>query len=258
MQEDSLKKYFWMLINVFIAALIVALVFIIMPAIKKASEAAFPTRTINVSAEGKANIVPDVAYTSLSVVSKGADPAEVMEKNNEVMNKVNEAVKGFGIEAKDIKTSNYNLNPDYQWNEVARQNKIIGYTMTQTLTLKIRDLSKVSQVLAAIGPLGVNQVGDVSFGVDDPDKYLAEAREEAIAKAKEKAKLITEKAGARLGNVVNVSEYQNGGGYPMPYYEKMGMGGDAMVRSSIAPIAPSIEPGSQEISLTVNLTYELR
>jgi len=165
------------------------------------------------------------------------------------MNAVIENVKSQGIEEKDIKTTNYNLSPDYRYDENTERRFITGYTMTQTVSLKVRDLTKVASILGGITPLGVNQVGGVEFDLENRDKALADARAEAISKAKDKAEQMAKEAGVKLGRITSVNEYQSVNGYRGEY----AMGGDMMKAS----IAPSIQPGTQEITVEVTLNYVL-
>jgi uncharacterized protein YggE len=172
------------------------------------------------------------------------------------MTAVIDNLKANGVEAKDIKTSGYQLNPDYQYDQDSQRSFITGYTMTQTVNVKIRKIADVAKILGGVTPLGVNQIGGVNFTVEDPDKYLAEARKDAFEKAKKKAMEIANASGISLGEVSGVSE--SSGGYPMPYmYDKasLGMGG-AMERMQVA--APTIEAGTQELKIQVSLTYEIR
>ena len=161
-------------------------------------------------------------------------------------------VKSQGIEAKDIKTSGYNLSPDYQYDENLRRSFIVGYTITQSVNVKVRDFDKLPKVLSGLTPVGVNQISGISFTVEDPEKFMREARKIAFERAKAKAQSMASQNGVRLGKVVNINEF---GGYPppIPYFgrvEALGKGGD------IAP--PTIEPGTEEITVQVSVTYALR
>ncbi len=105
-------------------------------------------RTITVSGEGKISAKPDIANISLSVVSKAVTVKQVTTDNNTKMNAVLNAVKAAGVEAKDITTSQYSLYPEYDYNYLGRgTNKIIGYNLTQEITIKVRDLEKVDTIL---------------------------------------------------------------------------------------------------------------
>lgn len=248
------KSYFWILIDLLVVAVIINLVFFVMPTIRHYGDSLYPTRTMTVSADGKTTVTPDTAVTSFSVVSRGKNPQDLATNNNEKVSAAIQFVKSQGIEAKDITTTGYNLSPDYQYDQQTQRSYITGYTLTQTVTVKIRKIEKVAVVIGGLTPLGVNQIGGVSFTIDEPEKYLTQARADAFAKAQKKAAEIAQESGVRLARIVNVGEYQ-GGPPPIPYYS-MGMGG-AKVAESTTP-APTIEPGSQEVTVSVTLTYELQ
>ena len=255
MEENKIRKYFWILLDVFIATLVVTTLFFVVPAVGRYADSLYSSRVLNVSAEGKTMVTPNLAAVSFSVVSQGKNPETLAENNNDKVSAAIEFVKSQGIEAKDIKTTGYNLSPDYQYDENTRRNYIVGYTMTQTVDVKIRNLDKVASVIGGLTPLGVNQVGGINFTVENQDEFLSEARAEAFAKVKAKASEIAKESGLRLGRIMNVNEYSSG---PIPYYSgkggaSLGMGGDMALSA-----APSVEPGTNELSLTVNITYELK
>ncbi len=237
-----------MLFGVLIFAIIYSLFF--GPA-KKFSDSLFPAKTITVSAEGKVTVSPDIAKISFSAVSEGVDPEKIADENNRKMNMAIDFIKSQGIDAKDIKTTQYNLQPKYEYDEKTQKTFISGYALTQTVLIKVRDLRKVGKILADLPALGINQIGSISFEVDDPEKYLTEARNQAFEKVKIKAKEMSEKNGVELGKVVNFFEYQ--GGQPVPYYmEALNKGG------AVPSVMPSIEPGTQEVKIQVSMTYEIK
>lgn len=252
-KSEQAKNYFWIILDV---VLVVLGLFLIVGgrSVWKTSASAYPARTISVAAEGKTVVAPDIASLSFSVVSQGKDPVKLQEDNNTKINKALDFVKAQGINAKDIKTADYNLSPNYHWDEKTRISSIDGYTLNQSVVIKVRDLSKVAVLLGGLPSLGINQIGGVSFSIDDQDKFLNQAREEAFAKARAKADAMAKSAGVSIKRVVTFNEY--GGGYPGPmYYSKeaaMGMGGDRAV-----PPSPVIEPGSQEVIVNVNVIYEI-
>ncbi|MBM3257141.1 MAG: DUF541 domain-containing protein [Candidatus Liptonbacteria bacterium] len=254
MNENRLKNWFWLLLNIALACFIVGFVFVALPTMKRFGSSFITGRTITVAAEGKTLVAPDIAELSFSVVSQGKNPDELTESNNQKMNAVNKFVKGEGIGEKDMKTTSYTLVPNYQFNPTTQRNFITGYTLTQTLTIKVRELAKVAKIIAGLTPLGVNQVGGVSFMVEDEERPLAEARKNAFEKAQAKAEEMARASGVSLGKVVSVTEYVPG---PIPYYA-YGMGGAAEVKGAPAPTVPTIEPGTTEVKLNVQLIYELR
>jgi uncharacterized protein YggE len=253
MPNDNIK-----LKNGAIAAFLVFLAVVILYSLffgpaKKFGDSLFPAKTIAVSAEGKVVVEPDIAAVSFSVVSEGADPEKIADENNRKISMAIDFIKSQGVDAKDIKTTQYNLQPKYEYDEKNRKSWISGYTLTQTVLMKIRDLSKVGKILAGLPEAGINQIGSISFDVDDPEKYLSEARNQAFEKAKIKAGEMAEKNGVKLGKVINFSEYQGGvRAPPIPYFEALRKGGDATA------ITPSIQPGAQEVTVQVSVTYEIK
>lgn len=250
MENTQWKNYFWLLLDVLMVGIILNLVFFVMPAVQKFGDSMTPARTLAAAAEGKTTISPDIAEVSFSVVSQGENPEKLASANNDKMAAVVNNIKSNGVDAKDIKTTNYDLQPNYSYDKNTGRSYIYGYTLTQTVYVKIRDLKKVATVVGGVTPLGVNQVGGISFQVEDSEKFLGEARKEAFQKAKTKAEEIAKASGVELGRIVNVSEYQNS---PAPYYKNAAVGMGGAESASV----PTIEPGTQELKLNVSVTYEL-
>jgi len=214
-------------------------------------------RSFSVSAEGKIVAIPDVAQFSFGVKTEGGkNIADLQKENTKKVNQAIEFVKASGVETKDIKTVNYNLEPRYQYYSCPREGgpcpppDIVGYTVTQTVLIKVRDFKKIGDILSGVIQNGANEVSQLSFAIDDPTLVQNQARNEAIAKAKEKAISIAKAGGFRLGRLLSIEESQG----PEPIYryktlEAVG-GGEAIP-------SPVIEPGSQEITITVTLKYEI-
>lgn len=211
--------------------------------------------TISVNGEGKVTAVPDIAQLSFGVQTGPQPTAKAaMEKLQKSMNAAFEAVKALGIEEKDISVQSLWLNPSYDWSN--GKQTLRGYEANQSLSVKVRDLDKVSDVLSAATNAGANQAGGVQFTIDDPEMLRAEAREKAITNAQEKAATLAKQLGVELGDLKGFSE--GGGGYqpPMPYMAKgmamesvgMGGGGDAGV---------PLPAGEQEVMVNVSMTYEV-
>lgn len=213
-------------------------------------------REITVSGQGKAYIKPDVAIVNLGITTEGKKSEDVVKENNDKMNLITKELKALGIADKDIKTTNYNLYPKNNWTE-GKGSFIDGYTLSQQLELKIRDFDKVGEVLQKATSLGANTIDQVQFTIEDSESVKGEAMKEAVAKAKEKAQNIANASGLKLGRVVNVYEdtYSN----PTPSYgvaeKATGMGGGDV--SNSVP-APDIQPGQEEVSVTMSLTYRLK
>ncbi len=253
MNEQNTKLAYYRILSAFFIILMVVIVYSVFwgPAARFA-DSLTPARVFSVNAEGKVIAEPDIAKVSFSIVSRGYDPEAIAQMNNKKMNEAIDYIKLQGIDSKDIKTTQYNLNPVYVYDEKNGRNYISGYELTQTILVKVRDLGKVGKILGALPEFGINQIGQIVFDVDEPEKYLVEARNKAFDLAHEKAKSMADKNGVKLGRIVSFGEYQQG---PIPYYETLGKGG---ATSMNAAVAPSIEPGSQEITIQAFVTYEIK
>lgn len=220
-------------------------------------------RSFSVSDRGEVVAVPDIAQFTFSVIIEGdTDIAKIQAENTKKVNKAIDFVKDNGVDKKDIKTQSYNLSPRYQYFNCSRfssggepcpPREIIGYTVSQVVSVKIRDFGKIGKILSGVISNGANSVSGLSFTIDDPSKVESAARAEAITKAKVKAKEIAKAGGFRVGRLLSIRE---GGGYtPAPYKIER-----AIAFGSVADVAaaPSIEPGSQDVAVSVTLTYEIR
>jgi hypothetical protein len=205
---------------------------------------------ISFTGEGKISTKPDMAFVDFSVVTQGIQLADVQNKNSEKMNKVVEFLKGFGVEEKDIKTTNYNLYPQYTY-ENNRIPQIMGYQISQTLSVKIKQLDKVGEVMEKVVGMGINQVNSLYFGVENDEELKEQARKMAIDNAKAKAEVLAKELGIRLGKLTNF--YENTSGYPVPMYDSYkatGMGGGEG--------SPNIQTGENEIIVNITLNYEVK
>ncbi len=245
------KNIFWLLLDLFLI-LSLFLGISVFRALDRYGASLPIVRTITVSADANSIVVPDVAKVSLSVVAEGSDPAKLQDDNTRKMVSVIDFVKSQAIDPKDIKTAAYNLSPNYEYDEKKRKSFISGYTSTQSLVITIRDFGKISVILGKLPSLGVNQIQNVSFEVEDSDKFTKDAREEAFKKAFAKANSMARQNGVRLGRVVNFSENSPN------YYPKF-FGAEALRLGGVVDFSvPQLEPGSEEINVNVSVTYELK
>ena len=208
--------------------------------------------SIIVSGEGESVGVPDIAKIQLGHSVEKATVALAQKDNTEKMNGLIKKLKDdFKIDEKDIKTTNYNVTAIYDWPN-GRQ-VLRGYQVNQNLEVKLRDVDKVSQVLEAAGQLSLNQIGGLSFEVDDQEGLKQEARIKAIRAAKLKAEGLAEVAGVKLGRIISFNE---SGNQPVPaYYDSsyktLGMGGAS------SESRPEIQAGTAEIKITATVEYEI-
>ena len=207
--------------------------------------------TISVSGKGEIFIKPDIARVSVSVEKNAYSVSDVQNQATNAINNVTKFLKDSGIEDKDIKTVNYSIYPRYDYLE--SQGRVFrGYTVSQTLEIKIRKIEDTGKILAGVTSAGANQVGGVSFTIDDEEGAKREARQKAINDAKTKAKQLAKDLGVRIGRLINYSEEGNGW-IPLSYAAKestLGMGG--------GEIAPEIPSGENKVTINVNLIYQIK
>jgi len=209
-----------------------------------------PEHVISVESQGKVTVVPDIAMTNMGMTAEAATVAEAQAKNTDTMNKLVERLKALGIESKDIQTANYNVYPQYNYTEAQGQ-VLKGYQVSQNVTIKIRNLQNANRVLALAGEVGLNNVSGITFTIDDRDVYKAQAREIAIKKVQAKADDLSKALGVQIVGIVSYNEYE-GGQNEYPLYKSNVMAEDS------AGATPSIEPGSTDVILSVNVTYQIQ
>jgi len=203
--------------------------------------------SISVSGEGEAFAVPDLATFSFTVSADADTVSLAQEEVTKKIDAVVEALESLGIEEKDIKTTDYSVWPRYSYASMP-------CSPSYNVSVKVRKTEDAGKALAAAGDKGATGMSSVSFTVDDPEKITNEAREEAIAQAKEKAETLADQLGVRLVRVVSYSDNSDGG--IMPYYrEGVGMGGVTVAQDVKAPTIPT---GENKVRVVVNVTYEIR
>ena len=254
----------WIMMAVFISLAL----FLVVSAKNSFYYADYPSRTISVSAEEKRVVRPDIGLISFTIREENAS----LEVARNAEAKKSEALIAFlkksGIEDRDIKTTSYTIYPseeyDYSPCESTDGSSVIcpprkgikKFVIEEAVAIKVRKLDDIGKITTGATKAGVNQIGQLRFTVDDEvvEKLKAEARESAITKARAEAKTLAGNLGVRLGKLAGFSE---NGGMPVYYGRAMGMGGDMMEKSMVAP-APSIQPGENEIIASVNLIYEIK
>lgn len=222
-----------------------------------------PNRIISFTEEGKIVAKPDIAEISFSVITQKAEAAAVQAESNQKMQKIIDFVKEQGIAEEDIQTTNYNLNPqyDYHWCLVDAPTassrrcspKIIGYELTQTVAVKIRDFDTINTIVGGLSEAGANQISDISFTIDDPGAYKNQARIKALKAIEQRARVLSRETSLELGRIVGISE---SGALPISavFARNQKVGADLEETAVPAPIAI----GVQEISVTLTVSYEIK
>lgn len=200
------------------------------------------TDTFSVTGQGTVSVSPDIAVINAGVTVSGATVKQAQNELNSKINAISSAIKKLGVSDKDIQTSNYSVYPQYEYQAGQR---ITGYQASSNLMIKVRDIEKANDVIDAATANGANQIGGISFEVDDKIKVENEAREKAVNEARRKAEDAARIAGFKLGNVINYAESFGGEPRPFPMMEKA------------ADVATQVEPGSSEITVTVTLSFQI-
>lgn len=211
---------------------------------------------ISVSGEGEINIAPDMAIVSMGVTREAKTAREALTANTEAMAKVLDAMKAAGIEDRDLQTSNFSIQPQYFYPKPSDDGTqaapvITGYIVSNNLSVRIRDLAAVGDILDASVTLGVNNGGNLIFTNDNPDAAITEARTKAMKNAIDKAKTLSGAAEVELGKIVEISEQSYGQPQPIPMMRAAKM--EMAMDSAAVPIAA----GENTYRVSVNVTFEI-
>lgn len=206
--------------------------------------------TITIDGEGKVTSKPTLGQINVGLYSEGQEVPAVQDENSRKVNAMVAAMKDLGVAEADLQTSNYNISPKYDYKDGTQ--RVVGYTVSQNIEVKVRDLSKVGTVLSRIGQLGANQVNGVTFTIDDPSSLKQEARRKALEDARTKADELAKALGVDIARVVTFSESGVTPPSPMPFYRSEG------AVATAAPMAPDIQAGSLDVVSHVSVTYEIR
>lgn len=206
-------------------------------------------RTISVTGTGKAIAAPDIAYITVGVDTKSSSAIVAAEENNQKMNGVVAAIKGLGIEDKDIQTVNYNIYVEQEYDREGKPTGERQYRVVNEVRVRVRNLDNVGKLLEQAVVAGANTVGNISFSLSDPAALQKQARDAAIADARERAQQLAAGLDVKLGPAQQVSEW--GGEVPAStMYE-------SRVRVEQAMAAPSISGGELSVSVQVAVTFAI-
>jgi uncharacterized protein YggE len=249
--------------NSIIAVLAIILIFVVAQHVSggswEHSGSAADRPHITVMGKGEAFAVPDIGTFTFSVIENGKTVKEAQDNATDRTNKAIDYLKKAGIAEKDIKTVNYNVNPQYDYSKRACVSSapcnpngiLVGYQTVATIEVKVRDTSKAGELLTGIGSLGVQNISSLNFTIDDDTAIVRQARQKAIDDAKTQAEQLAKDLKVRL---VRIVDFQESGNYPV-FYSK------AMAADSAAPQAapvPQLPTGENKITSNVTITYEIR
>lgn len=205
---------------------------------------------LDISATGTVSRVPDLAIISAGVVTKSATATGAIADNAARMDRVRAALRRAGIADKDIQTSSINLNPDYRY-ENNQPPVLTGYQASNNVSVKFRDIRNTGRILDALVAQGANQINGPSLTIDKPEGAYDEARVKAIAAGRARADLYARSLGMRVVRLLSVSE--GSANYPRPPMPMV-----AMMAKSERAADTSIDPGSQDLEVTLAMSFELQ
>jgi uncharacterized protein len=248
--DDFGKKIIWTLFGMLLVYLIVFVGTLVQKTLKETTyigRSDSIERTITVTGSGKTTARPDIAFTTMGVITRAESVDAAQDENSEKMNTLIARLLEIGVGEEDIQTQNYNVFPDYDYTPDDGQ-ILRGYQVDQTVRIKIRDLTSADSILALAGEVGANNVGGLDFTLDDTDAYFAQARRDALRDVNQKAKELASVLGVRLVSVVQYNESPGSVRYDQVYaLRSLEMGGDI----------PQVESGEEEIELSVSVVFEI-
>jgi uncharacterized protein len=205
------------------------------------------TNLFTADGTGKATGIPDTAQLSIGVTKTAATVTDAQNQTNAAANKIIVDLKGLGVEEKNIKTTNYSINPNYDYSKGGQN--IAGYTVTQNLEVKITPIETTNKAIDAVTVDGANLVGGINFVFDEKTQKDLEnqARTEAVKTAKEKAENLAKATGIRLGKIVDVQESNSYTPRPIMMAKSLEANGAGDTQ---------LQPGENSISITITLSYE--
>ncbi len=237
------------LIKIFFAPLL-ALLLLAAPSLGDDDKSARLLRTVSVSGHGEVLAVPDLASVSVGVTSFADTARAALSANNKTMADLRSLLKEAGIAERDTSTSNFAINPRYDYGQGGTQPpKIVGYDVTNTVTITARKIDTLGDLLDKAVSAGSNQIFGISFAISKPDDMLDEARKLAVADARRKAEIYASASAVKLGAILSIVE--NGGILPpVPMMAKA-------LRAEAASDVP-IAQGEQTLAVDVSIVWEIK
>ena len=261
--QSFIEKYQTVIIRLIAGVGILLALFLLAATLVKVKEYRFvgsgvtATNTITVSGTGKIDRAPDTAKVSFTVSNEQKDLKSAQKNVSDKVDAVTKSLKALGIDSKYIKTDSYDSYPQYDYPQVTCMAigcpkpgtpTLRGYQVSHNITINVKNLDIVPQVLGALGDAGVSNISGPNFGFEDDKAIAREARGLAIQDARNEAQKLADSLGVHIVRIVSFSE--NNGGYPQPMYGAM----DSKAGTS----APSIPVGDQNITANVTIVYEIQ
>ena len=208
---------------------------------------------ISVTGDGESSVAPDMAIVNFAVVKQAKTAREALDENNKAMNDVLAALKSGGIAERDLQTSGFSIQPQYNYPQPVdgqqQQPQLIGYQTINSVTVRLRDLAKLGAVIDQSVTLGINQGGEIQFTNDKPDAAIEEARKAAVADAVKRAKTLSEAAGVKLGRILEINENVPRA-MPQPVYR-------ATMMKEASDAAVPVQGGENNYNVSVTVTFAI-
>ncbi|WP_062013100.1 SIMPL domain-containing protein [Aureimonas sp. AU4] len=211
-------------------------------------------RRLAVTGEGQATRAPDLALVQLTVMRQGETAQKALADNNAAMSAVQGALPEFGLEARDVQTSGFSIAPQYRYDTALDGTQspptLVGYEVRNTITLRVRAVDRLGEILDRAVSLGVNDGGSIEFAAEDPSALQNEARRQAVERARASAEAMAAAAGLRLGALISIEDGATGAAPPRPLAE---------MRMMAAPASPKVPVAAGETmaSASVRLVFAL-
>jgi uncharacterized protein len=237
------------LLNTHLSSACLALIATLLLAAAPVSAQTVTARTLSIAGNAEVRVAPDAALVAAGVVTESETAAAALKANSVALAKVLDAIRSFGVEAKDLQTSGLSLEARYYRPDKPSPGdrpRIIGYTAANAITVRVRDLAKLGEILDKATVAGANRIDGIAFVVSNQEGLLDEARRRAVADARSKADLYAQAAGFTLGKVLNLTEE----GVPSPR---------PMARAMAAPatVAVPVEAGEMTLSVRLRVVWGL-
>jgi uncharacterized protein len=258
MNEWNKLQFIFKLLGVLVSIFVIALTVYTFKAIGFIGSAPV-VNTISVSGHGESFAVPNIATVSFSVEKTAKTVADAQNQVTKVMNDVLAALKTNGIAEKDIQTTSYDINPKYEYQSsvctssgICPPSKQIltGYIVSDTIQIKIRAIDTAGDIIGVLGQKNVTNLSGLTLSVEDDSAVKTEARNKAIAEARQQAESIAKGLGVRLVRITSFNE--SGSVRPIYYSTK------DMMSNAVGAAAPSIPVGQNKSSSDVSITYEIQ
>ncbi|MAN64230.1 MAG: hypothetical protein CMI60_20040 [Parvibaculum sp.] len=204
-------------------------------------------RTITITGQGQVSVKPDLAIVETGVVTQAKTAAEALTANTQAMQAVFDAIKELGIEDRDMRTSQFSVNAIHTRPERGEASRISGYQVSNLVSITLRNLDRVGEVMDRVVSTGSNELRGIRFQVEKPGPLMDGAREDAVKDALRKAKIYVAAAGVALGPVLTINEH-GGGGRPQPVFARA-----MAMEAADVPIAAGEQTLSTSVTLVIGL-----